>query len=141
MCQRVIAFIVIFVCGSASLLPQSHLDLAVGLADSIAEDLAGLDREIHGLRESLLNAENNLNRSAQSQQDLEQILNGKELLLGSLDELLQRREKTLVQLSLRLDEQQRQFQKSRQRSRFWLIALGILSAGLTGSTMGLAIRN
>ena len=139
MCQRVIAFILIFVCGPASLLPQSHLDLAVGLVDSIAEDLASLDREIQGLRESLLSAENNLRTSAQSQQDLESISNGKEQLLENLDELLLKREKTLNQLSLRLDEQQQQFQKSRQNYRFWLIVLGTLSAALTGSTIGLAI--
>jgi septal ring factor EnvC (AmiA/AmiB activator) len=126
-------------CCSSFVLPQSHLDSAVGLVGSIAEDLAGLDREIQGLRENLMNAENNLRKSAQSQQDLELILSGKEQLLESLDELLQRREMTLDLLSARLDEQQRQFQKSRQKYRFWLIALGVLSAGLTGSTIGLAL--
>ena len=140
MWHRVIAFMLMFVFGCASLWPQSYLDLAVGLADSIAEDLAGLDREIQELRGSLMSAEDSLSRSEQSQADLEKILNGKEQLLMSLDELLLKREKTLEQLSARLDAQQRQYQKSRQRYRFWLIVLGVLSAGLTGSTVGLAIN-
>ena len=139
MWQRVIAFFVMSACFSAYVSPQSFLDSASGLVNSIANDLSGLELEIQELKENLLNAENNLKMSGQSQKNLEQILSGKEQLLESLDELLQKRETTLNQLSILLDEQQQQFQKSRQRSRFWLIALAALSAALMGSTIGLAI--
>lgn len=139
MWQRVIAFIVMVFFGSASLWSQSSLELAVGLVNSITGDLEVLDSEISELRGNLTSAENSLIQSEQSRQDLERTLNGKEQLLGSLDELLQKRENTLDQLSALLEKQQQQYLKSRQKSRFWLIVLGILSAGLMSSTIGLAI--
>ena len=139
MCHRVIAFFVMSVFCSVSVWPQSLLDSAAGLADSIAGDLTMLETEIQELQENLLNAENSLKKSVESQQSLEQILNGKELLLASLDEQLQKQKTTLDRLSKLQEEQQQQFQKSRQKYQFWLIVLGVLSAVLTGSTIGLAI--
>jgi len=137
MCKRWI-FVLALLCFLSSLAPV-HSQEATLLGERIYSDLLELQRQIlesnkrlETLNGKLSQSENEISGLKLLQAEKEQLQNEKENELKALSALLDRREATLKQLSLLVDDQRTSYKKSLNKWRFSTITLGILSTVLLG---------